>query len=74
MKRIVRFNSGIIDGDEMTTVVDILPQLEGNFRQRKTYFEYYFDEQEVELSIEDIDRLSNNFSIKIDYENLTILL
>lgn len=73
MKRKIRFNQGIIGGVEKDTVVDILPQLEPHFRQRKTYYEYYFDDGvEVELSLEDIDKLSSEFAIKLNWDGLKI--
>ena len=58
MKRKIRLSSGIIAGSDMLSLVEILPQLKDSFRQRKEFFEYYFDETEVTLSLEDIDKLS----------------
>lgn len=74
MKRKIRLSSGIIAGSDMLSLVNILPQLKDSFRQRKEFFEYYFDEIEVTLSLEDIYKLSNDFEIIIGYENLTIQL
>jgi len=72
MKRNIRFSDGVIGGVEKEMIVDILPQLEGSFRQRKTYFEYYFDDTEVEITLEQLDELSKEFIIKIDWEDITI--
>jgi hypothetical protein len=72
MKRNIRFSDGVIGGVEKEMIVDILPQLEGSFRQRKTYFEYYFDDTEVEITLEQLDKLSDEFRIKIDFEDITI--
>lgn len=74
MKRKIRLSSGIIGGSDMLSLVEILPQLKESFRQRKEFFEYYFDETEVTLSLEDIDKLSNDFEITIGYEELIIQL
>ena len=74
MKRIIRFNQGVVGGDDKETLVEIIPQLESSFRQRKHYHEYYFDEIEVELSLKDIDRISNEFTIELNYEELIITL
>ena len=74
MKRKIRLSSGIIGGTDMLSLVEILPQLKDSFRQRKEFFEYYFDETEVTLSLEDIDKLSNDFEITIGYEELIIQL
>lgn len=74
MKRKIRLSSGIIGGTDMLSLVEILPQLKESFRQRKEFFEYYFDETEVTLSLEDIDKVSNNFEITIGYDELIIQL
>ncbi len=72
MKRKIRLSSGIIGGTDMLSLVEILPQLKDSFRQRKEFFEYYFDETEVTLSLEDIDKLSSEFYIEVGYETITI--
>lgn len=72
MKRKIRLSSGIIGGTDMLSLVEILPQLKESFRQRKEFFEYYFDETEVTLSLEDIDKLSSEFYIEVGYETITI--
>lgn len=72
MKRIIRFNQGIIGGEDKDTLVDILPQLENSFRQRKQYYEYYFEQTEVELSLENVDKISSEFVVILNYEELII--
>jgi len=72
MKRNIRFSDGVIGGFEKEIIVDILPQLEDSFTQRKTYFEYYFKDTEVEITLEQLDKLSDEFRIKIDFEDITI--
>lgn len=72
MKRTIKINQGIIGGYETDTIIEILPQLKDSFRQRKTYYEYYFDETELELTLETLDELSDKFTIVLDYEDLTI--
>lgn len=74
MKRLIRFNQGIIGGDDKEDLVEILPQLESSFKQRKTYHEYYFTDTEVELSLAEIERISRNFVVLLDYEELTLKL
>jgi hypothetical protein len=74
MIRLVRLNQGIVGGVEKELLVDILPQLAGSFRRRKEYYEYYFDEKEIELSLEDINDLSSEFIIKLNWEELKILI
>lgn len=73
MKRKINLNQGIVGGYEKDLIVEILPQLEKNFRQRKQFYEYYFDDGvEIELTLEDLDNLSNEFIIKIGYDGLLI--
>ena len=72
MKRNIRFRDGIISGIDKVGIVEILPQLKDSFTQRKTYFEYYFEDTVVELTLEQLDTLSTEFRITMDYEDITI--
>jgi hypothetical protein len=72
MVREIRIDQGIIGGFEKELIEKILPQLIGSFRQRKEFWEYYFDPKQVELSLEDLDNLSNEFQIKINFDELII--
>ena len=74
MKRRLEFNQGIIGGEDADTLLSILPQLEKSFAQRKTYYEYYFTPTAVELSLEDIKKLSNEFTIVLNWDELIIKL
>lgn len=72
MERTIRFKNGVIYGTIKEEVVIILPQLENSFRQRKEFFEYYFDETEISITLEQLDKLSQEFRISIDYDTITI--
>ena len=72
MKRNIRFRDGIISGIDKVGIVEILPQLKDSFTQRKTYFEYYFEDTVVKLTLEQLDALSTEFRITMDYEDITI--
>ena len=61
MKRILIFNDGIIEGVYVDFIVKLYPHLAKNFTQRKQYDEYYYKEGEVELTINELDLLSNEF-------------
>jgi hypothetical protein len=65
IKRLIQIKAGVIGGFEKELIEKLLPQLVGSFVQRKEFFEYYFNEKWVELSIEDIEKVSNEFSIEI---------
>jgi hypothetical protein len=72
MKRIIRMNDGVIMGEDKKSIVEILPQLETSFRQRKQYFEYYFDETEIEITLDQLDQLSGKFRIEIGGETISV--
>jgi len=72
MKRIIEISEGVIMGQDKLSIVEILPQLETSFRQRKQYFEYYFDGTGIDITLEQIDSLSNIFRIRIGMDTITI--
>lgn len=74
MKRRIRINSGVIGGFEKELIEEILPQLSNSFRQRKEFWEYYFDETDLEFTLEDLDNLSSEFVIELSWEELIIKL
>lgn len=74
MKKVITFNQGIIGGEDMQAVLSVLPQLEHSFKQRKEFWEFYFEPMEVQLTIEDVEQLSDLFTIKISFEELQIQL
>lgn len=74
MKRIIRFNEGIIDGDDMRDICKILPELSSMFKTRKNYDEYYFTEVEIEITLEKINRLSDEYYIQMNYEMIKIMV
>lgn len=61
MRRILRFNEGVIDWQYMDAVLKIFPELESKFTQRKNYSEYYYSESIVLLTSDDIDQLTKDF-------------
>jgi hypothetical protein len=71
MKRNIRFGDGIISGIDKAYIIEILPQLKDSF-QRKTHFEYYFEDTVVKLTLEQLDALSTEFRITMGYEDITI--
>ena len=74
MKKLFKINQGIIGGEDKETIVKILPQLESQFKQRKQYWEYYFDEIVVDLTLEDLEELSSEFIIELNWDELKIKL
>tara|TARA_R110000822_G_scaffold73252_2_gene176039 strand:- start:3261 stop:3485 length:225 start_codon:yes stop_codon:yes gene_type:complete len=74
MKRLIQFREGVIGGYEKERIEKILPTISNAFTQRKQYFEYYFEELWVELSLEDLEKLSTDFNIELGEFDLTIKL
>lgn len=72
IKRLIQIKAGVIGGFEKELIEKILPQLIGSFRQRKEFFEYYFDEKWILLSIDDIENISRDFAIEISEFELEI--
>lgn len=72
MKRTIELSNGVVSSDEKEYIVEIIPDLKKQFRQRKNYFEYYYDSLEVDLTLEQIEKLSNEFTIEIGFSHLKI--
>lgn len=72
MKRTITISRGIISGYDKDIIVNILPELLNSFRQRKKFYEYYFDPIEIEITLEELDKLSSEFIIKLYYDELII--
>ncbi len=80
MKKIFKFKCGIVSGTDMQTVLEIIPELEKQFEQRKQFFdyywkqffEYYFTEKEISVTIHQLDALAKEFSLTINWESITL--
>jgi hypothetical protein len=72
IRRLVTINEGVIGGFDKELIESILPQLQKSFRQRKEFWEYYFEDTWVFFSIEDLEKLSSNFLIEVGEFDLTI--
>lgn len=72
MKREIRFTSGIIFGETRDVVLEILPELAPQFTQRKHFFEYYFEPIQIEVSIDQLDRLSKEFNVTLSWDEIKI--
>lgn len=74
MRRLVRINSSIIEGSDMLLLVDILPQLKSSFTQREKFFEYFFQETWVDLTLESLEELSKGFHVLLSEFEIQIEL
>lgn len=64
---------GIICGDTVRDILEVFPEIENRFRQRKTYDEYYFDGTTVELSVDIIASLNQlGFKVSINWEEVVL--
>lgn len=61
---------GIVTGEYVHRILEVFPELEGKFRQRKTYFEYYCDihDTEIEISLWHIEELGKR-RVGVYFEN-----
>jgi hypothetical protein len=73
MERILNLEQGIICGDTVRDILEVFPEIESRFRQRKTYDEYYFDGATVVLTIDIIARLNQlDFKVSIGWEEVVL--
>lgn len=73
MKRILNINQVVISGDSKRDIIEIFPNVENNFRQRKEFDEYYFDECSVDLTIDIIGNLNQlGFKVTITWERIIL--
>ena len=73
MERILNIEEGIIGGDTVGDIIEVFPEIGTRFRQRKTYYEYYFDGATVVLTIEKIARLNQlGFTVSIGWEEVVL--
>jgi len=73
MKRRLRLTN-MTGWDEREYILRCIPELKSQFRQRKQYEEYYFDEADVELTIEQIEMLSETFNLEINCQEVIIII
>ena len=65
MKRILIID-GLLEGSLVRELIDLMPNLQSSFTQRKQFDEYYFTETEINVTLDIIQKLNN-----LDY-NVTI--
>jgi hypothetical protein len=72
MVREVRINQGVIGGFDKELIEKILPQLLGSFTQRKQFHEYYFEPKSIEITLEDLENISKEFEVELNWTELII--
>lgn len=74
MIRTLEFEDNIIGGEIMRDIVDIFPQLEAQFTQRKSFDEFYFTPTQVELTLATLQGLNElDFVIKLNHNSIVII-
>jgi hypothetical protein len=64
---------GITSGDTVRDILEVFPEIESSFEQRKQFDEYYFTQVEVELTIDKIESLTKlGFAISINWERILL--
>lgn len=74
MTRIVEFDISVVDGNDMRILCKIIPQISSMFSSRKNYDEYYFRKFETDFTLEQLERLSEEYRVILSCEYLRILL
>jgi len=72
MVREVRINQGVIGGFDKELIEKILPKLLGSFTQRKQFHEYYFKPKSIEITLEDLENISKEFEVELNWTELII--
>ena len=73
MIRNLNFKDGLVVGEVKDIFISIFPKLKGSFIQRKQYDEYLFNETEIELDIDKLSLISNQFTYIISKFDIIIL-
>ena len=58
MKRILIID-GLLEGSIVRELSELIPNIESSFTQRKQYDEYYFNETEIDVTLDLIQKLNN---------------
>jgi hypothetical protein len=74
MNRLIQFKEGVIGGYEKELIEKILPFMSREFKQRKEYFEYYYEEKFFDITLEELEELSSHFNITLSEFDLIINL
>lgn len=73
MKRKIDFRNPVMDWSDMDCVVKIIPVIEKSFEQRKWNDFVYNCSDKIEISIEQIDSLSDEYEVQITSSCITII-
>ncbi len=71
MKREIVFRNSVMDYNDMRIVSDIIVQIRENFTNRKYDYVYNCSDK-IEISIEQIDDISQEFEIEITSNSIII--
>ena len=74
MKKTINLMQPVISGSVVRELIEIIPDLKDSFTQRKEYDEYYFEEKEIDISLDLLQKLGDNsFMIHLNTETAFIL-
>ena len=74
MKKTINLMQPVISGSVARELIEIIPDLKDSFTQRKEYDEYYFEEKEIDISLDLLQKLGDNsFMIHLNTETAFIL-
>lgn len=71
MERSIEFRNPVMDWSDMNTVVCIIPEIEKSFEKRKGDYIYNCSDK-IEITIEQVDSLSDEYEIEITFSSIII--
>jgi len=72
MKRILVIN-GLLEGSIVRELSELIPNIESSFTQRKQFDEYYFNETEIDVTLDLIQKLNNmNYDVDISKDSIEL--
>jgi hypothetical protein len=65
MKVEIGFSTSIIEGLDRLTLLDIIPEMESGFTQRKEHLEYYFEDMEIDIDMVQLEAILKLFPVRM---------
>ena len=72
MKRKLMFTQSPVSGDDMRIILILFPHLEYNFTRRKSYDEFYFEGENIEITLDKLEKLLDEYNLELSSEYITI--
>lgn len=75
MKRILELNNNVISEDDKSTILEIFPNFEPqSFKENNNGFEYDYFPNDVVITLDSLEKLTEEFNILLTEKSLIIQL